>query len=227
MASPRMRRVRIRSSPPSIDLTKTVTAFADFSYYKAELHHGPPAPRAQRPDERQARRPGDRQSLQSLRLPFLQPTGAPNADGTAAPHRCPAHRQHRFRHAAGSRRRNGLHAQTSCAPPAASRASSATRGIGNPPASTIASKAKTSRYPDVRESLLAQALARTDANAYNPFGYTFKVQNGAVVADRPYTNPAAVVDSFSAIYAREATSSIASGDLRVSGRCCRWWGGDI
>eukprot|EP01034_Spumella_vulgaris_P017851 gene17851-22776_t len=29
-------------------------------------------------------------------------------------------------------------------------------------------------YPDVRESLLLQALQRTDANAYNPFGYTFK-----------------------------------------------------
>ncbi len=88
-------------------------------------------------------------------------------------------------------------------------------------------KGEDKAYPDVRESLLAQALARTDANAYNPFGYMFKVQNGAVVADKAYTNPASVVDSFSAVFAREAESSISSGDLRVTGRLLRWWGGDI
>jgi outer membrane receptor protein involved in Fe transport len=47
------------------------------------------------------------------------------------------------------------------------------------------------------------------------------------VADRPYTNPSAVVDSFSAVFARNAESSIASGDLRTSGRLFRWWGGDV
>src|SRR5690606_27164206 len=28
-------------------------------------------------------------------------------------------------------------------------------------------------YPNVRDSLLQAAIARTDASAYNPFGYTF------------------------------------------------------
>ena len=82
-------------------------------------------------------------------------------------------------------------------------------------------------YPDVRESLLQDAFSRTDASAYNPFGYTFKVQNGAVVADQPYTNPAATVDSFADTFARSATSEIVSGDLRTSGRLLTWWGGDI
>lgn len=81
-------------------------------------------------------------------------------------------------------------------------------------------------YPDVRESLLQAAIGRTDANAYNPFGYTFKVQNGAVVANAPYANPQAVVDSFSAVFAREAQSYIASADARASGRLFSWWGGD-
>lgn len=82
-------------------------------------------------------------------------------------------------------------------------------------------------YPDVRESLLQAAIGRTDANAYNPFGYTFRVQNGAVVADAPYTNPQAVVDSFSAVFARQAQSYIASADAKVSGTLFNWWGGDV
>jgi outer membrane receptor protein involved in Fe transport len=82
-------------------------------------------------------------------------------------------------------------------------------------------------YPDVRESKLQQALQRTDATAFNPFGYTFKVQNGAVVADQPYKNPRSVVDSFSEVYARKAWSSIASGDLRATGRLFTLWGGDV
>ncbi len=82
-------------------------------------------------------------------------------------------------------------------------------------------------YPDVRESLLQAAANRSDASAYNPFGYTFKVLNGAVVADAPYRNAQSTVDSFSAIYARLATSYIASGDARASGTLLSWWGGDI
>jgi outer membrane receptor protein involved in Fe transport len=82
-------------------------------------------------------------------------------------------------------------------------------------------------YPDVRESLLQAAIAGTDANAYNPFGYTFKVQNGAVVADAPYMNPQAVVDSFSAVFAREAQADITSADAKVSGTLFSWWGGDV
>ena len=82
-------------------------------------------------------------------------------------------------------------------------------------------------YPDVRESWLQQALAGNGANAYNPFGYTFKVQDGAVVADAPYTNPQSVVDSFSDVFAREAESYIASIDLKASGTLFSWWGGDV
>jgi iron complex outermembrane receptor protein len=82
-------------------------------------------------------------------------------------------------------------------------------------------------YPDVRESLLQAAANRTDASAYNPFGYTFKVLNGAVVPDAPYKNPQSTVDSFSAVYARTAQSSITSADVRASGTVLSWWGGDI
>ncbi|HBN14472.1 MAG TPA: hypothetical protein DD407_05480 [Pseudohongiella sp.] len=82
-------------------------------------------------------------------------------------------------------------------------------------------------YPDVRESLLQNAIGRTDASAYNPFAYTFRVQGDAVVADAPYNNPQATVDSFSDIFAREAQSYIASFDAKTSGTLFSWWGGDV
>ncbi len=85
---------------------------------------------------------------------------------------------------------------------------------------------KDEAFPDVRESLLQAAFDRSDSSAYNPFGYTFRVDNNAVVADQPYTNPQSVVDSFAAVFAREASSYIASADVRASGRVFSWWGGE-
>ncbi len=87
-------------------------------------------------------------------------------------------------------------------------------------------KGRDAAFPDVRESLLQKTLQRTDASAFNPFGYTFKVVGGAVVADKPYTNPASVVDSFAETFARNARSSISSGDLRAAGRLFSFWGID-
>jgi len=69
----------------------------------------------------------------------------------------------------------------------------------------------------IRESLFAAALGRTDKTAYNPFGYTFKVANGAVVADQPYTNPQSVMDTFIEKWWRNGYSAIASGDVRAAG----------
>lgn len=82
-------------------------------------------------------------------------------------------------------------------------------------------------FPNVRESLLQQALLRTDATAFNPFGYTFRVVDGAVVANQPYTNPAAVVDGSSDVFEREGRSTIASGDVRANGTLFSWFGGDV
>jgi iron complex outermembrane recepter protein len=82
-------------------------------------------------------------------------------------------------------------------------------------------------FPDVRESKLQAAIARTNSTAYNPFGYTFRVANGAVVADQPYTNPQSVVDSFAEVYSRSAKSSIASADLRASGTLFKLWDNEV
>ncbi len=76
----------------------------------------------------------------------------------------------------------------------------------------------------IRESAFLNALARTDATAFNPFGYTFRVAGNAVVADRPYTNPKSVLDTFVQVWRRNGYTSIASGDFRVSGPLMRYWG---
>ena len=79
----------------------------------------------------------------------------------------------------------------------------------------------------VRESLLRDALGRTDATAYNPFGYTFKVVGTTVVPDRPYTNPVNVVDSFRTQFRHEGYSALGGVDLRVGGEVAEIWAGSI
>jgi outer membrane receptor protein involved in Fe transport len=81
--------------------------------------------------------------------------------------------------------------------------------------------------PDVRESLLQAAAARTGSDAFNPFGYTFRIADGAVVADQPYTNPQSVIDSFSETYRRKARSILASADFRAGGTLFSWRGMDV
>ena len=79
----------------------------------------------------------------------------------------------------------------------------------------------------VRQSLFDAALLRTDNTAFNPFGYTFKVQGGAVVADKPYTNPDSVMGTFTWPFRRDGRSAIASIDARASGSVYSLWSGDI
>ncbi|HEY6643356.1 TonB-dependent receptor [Povalibacter sp.] len=80
----------------------------------------------------------------------------------------------------------------------------------------------------VRESLFQAALMQTTpSTAYNPFGYTFKVQDGAVVADQPYTNNDAVLDSFTQEWRREGRSELTSFDARIGGSLLSIWSGDI
>jgi outer membrane receptor protein involved in Fe transport len=76
---------------------------------------------------------------------------------------------------------------------------------------------KDNASPDVRESKLAAAIAGANGTYFNPFGYTFRVQDGAVVADQRYSNPQSLVDSFSETYRRTAQSSLASIDARADG----------
>lgn len=78
-----------------------------------------------------------------------------------------------------------------------------------------------------RESLFQKALQRTDSTAFNPFGTTFTVSGGAVVPDKPYTNPASVLDTFVQVWRHDGFSAIGSADARVSGPVFRLWGNPV
>jgi iron complex outermembrane recepter protein len=77
----------------------------------------------------------------------------------------------------------------------------------------------------LRESALLAAAARSDAEAFNPFGYTFRVANGEVVPDAPHTNPANVMNPIYDKLANIGRSSLASVDLRAAGETFSLWSG--
>jgi outer membrane receptor protein involved in Fe transport len=226
MSSPRVRRGNTFLSG-EFDLNPRLTAFADFGYYKSEstMRRQPLALNAPTSDQLAVMAIDNPYNPYGSR--FYHPTGAPNADGS--PRVTGQPRTVSFT----AMTLAGLAAETVTTQADVVRVSAGLKGkLGETwtwETSGFFNEVKgvDEAYPDVRESKLQQALQRTDAGAYNPFGYTFRVQNGAVVADQPYVNPQATVDAFSEVYARNAWSSIASGDLRASGRLLSLWNRDI
>jgi iron complex outermembrane receptor protein len=226
MSSPRVRRGNTFLSG-EFDLSKTITAFADFAYYKSRstMRRQPLALNAPTSDQVAIMAIDNPYNPYGSR--FYSPTGAANADGT--PRLTGQPRTVGFT----AMTLPGLAAETVDTRADVVRLAGGLKGrLGqtwNWESSGFYNRVKgvDEAVPDVRESKLQQALQRTDATAYNPFGYTFRIENNAVVADRPYTNAPAVVDSFSETYARTATSYIASGDLRLSGRLFTLWQRDI
>ena len=226
-ASPRVRRGDAFFSA-ELDLTDSITTFGDFSYYKAvsTMRRQPLALNAPT---------SDRIMVMAVANPFnpygsrfYDVAGAPNTDGSAR--------------LTGTPRTTSITQATiaDLDPETVETNSDAMRvvaglrgGFGDSSWKWESSlfynevNGKDEATPDVRESLLQAAMDRTDATAFNPFGYTFRVLNGAVVADQPYTNPQSVIDSFAAIYRRTARAYIASGDLRANGRLFSWRGMDV
>ncbi len=84
-------------------------------------------------------------------------------------------------------------------------------------------------HDNVRESLLRTALARTDATAFNPFGYTFRIEPGSnlIRLDRPYRNPESVVRGMFDDYIRFARTDLFLWDAKFNGRWLRLLGNDI
>lgn len=73
----------------------------------------------------------------------------------------------------------------------------------------------------IRESRLRAALNRTDATAFNPFPVTFKIVNNLVTVDKPYQNPASVLDPLYDDEDRFGRTQLATWDGRISGRLWR------
>ena len=79
-----------------------------------------------------------------------------------------------------------------------------------------------------RKSLLQQAINQSAAAAaYNPFGYNFAVQGGALVVTAPATSPGTVTSTFRAPFVRDGITKLGSGDFHVSGEMMPLWSGNV
>ncbi len=85
------------------------------------------------------------------------------------------------------------------------------------------SETRDTEHFSVRESLMKQALLRSDATAFNPFGFTFRNAGGLIQIDQPYTNPASVVDPLFDDFMRVSQTELASWDARISGPLVEFW----
>ncbi|MBK6673308.1 MAG: TonB-dependent receptor [Proteobacteria bacterium] len=217
-ASPKVRRGDVFLSA-EFDITDSLTIFGDASYYAAEstMQRQPLAVNGPTTDQAMVM-PVD-SPFNPFGSRYFSPTGAPNADGSLR--------------RAGTPQAIALtqFMIAGLAPESVKTNSDALRlvaGLRGAIADTSWKWESSLFYnevngednasPDVRESLLAAAIAGSGGTYFNPFGYTFRVANNAVVVDQPYTNPQALVDSFSDTYRRTARSYLASADARASGR---------
>ncbi|MEJ0085072.1 MAG: TonB-dependent receptor [Pseudomonadota bacterium] len=209
------------------DLTDDITLFSDLSYYKADslLVRSPLGLNAPAADYL-APMPADN-PYNPYGSRFYDPAGAPNADGTP-------------RIVGTPRAITLVSGPFSTIPEEVSvsgqtwRIVAGARGkfadnwnweVGGVHSYSYAIDRNT---PHVRESLLHEALARTDpATAYNPFGYTFRVDGNQVVADQPHTNSEGTYQSFMQEWRRYGNSTLTSVDARVSGPVLSIWSGDI
>lgn len=158
---------------------------------------------------------------------FYSPTGAPNADGTARLTGTPQSVT------IVSKRFTDIGAETIDIETTAVTATVGLRGDIVPgwtwETGAVYSRAQTKddSLNAVRESALLAQTARTDSSAYNPFGYNFAVQNGAVVATTPYTNPESVTSNFVQKFHQEGRNILGTIDARVNGELWDLGGGPI
>lgn len=210
------------------DLTPDITAFAELGYYTSSstMQRQPLALNAPTSDRLMVMPVDSPYNPYGSR--FFHPTGAPNADGaprlTGAP-RTVSFTQMTIRDLAAEQIKTEADVYRIVAGLRGKIAGTSWDWESSVFYNKVSGE--DNAVPNVRESLLQAAIARTDASAYNPFGYTFRVAGGAVVADRPYVNPQATVDSFAAVFARTAESSIASADLRATGTLFTAWGVEV
>ena len=239
MGSPRTHRENAFSRI-EYDLNDRITAFADISLYKADSTTtrqpiSMNAPTSDLPAPMSVDNPFNPYGSR-----FFSPTGAPNADGTP-------------RLTGTPQQTVMMSGMIKDLPPDRINVSSGSyrfvTGLKGKLTSTwnwevanvYSQYYSTDSAPNsVRESLYQAALMRTgvspqadprfaaEAGAMNPFGYTFKVANGAVVADQVYKNPKSVMDSFVDPYWRQdGRSFLGSIDARASGRLFTLWSGDV
>ncbi len=159
---------------------------------------------------------------------FWSPTGAPNADGTARLTGTPA------AVVITNKRLADLATRTATITDSVYRGVAGLRGklagtwTWEGALLYSAARVTDSEAGADRKSLLQQSINSADpAAAYNPFGYNFAVQGGALVVTGPGTSPASVTSAFRAPFVRDGITKLGSGDVHATGEILPIWGGNI
>ena len=197
-------------------VTERLTAFADYYIYSANSPvHRNPMFSSNSAEGRQRMAAGN--PYNPFGANFYSPTGAPNPDGTTRlvgtpqdifisdyllpgyPRETIDSRSQIYRIATGLR---GKYAQTWNW--------------------DVAGVYSASTHSDIDEHNVyiptyQLALARTDATAYNPFRYTFKVDNGRVVTNQAFSNPQSVLKQMEAPFHQGGFSGLAGVVARADG----------
>ncbi len=202
----------------SFNLTEKLTAYADYYFYRATSAVLRSPMFSTSGSEGKVTMAADN-PYNPFGSRFYHPTGAPNTDGTAR--------------LTGAARTIGISDYTLPDYPTATteatsqiyRVTGGLRGkfgrtwSWNAAAVYGGSSIKEINERNVFIPAYAAALGRTDATAFNPFGHTFKVQNGAVVIDRTYQNSESVLRAMEVPFVNRGFADLttalatASGDL--------------
>ncbi|MDY6949417.1 MAG: TonB-dependent receptor plug domain-containing protein, partial [Pseudomonadota bacterium] len=169
-------------------LTDRVTAFGNLALYRADSTMVRPPVAYGINSDRPLLVPVDN-PYNPFGSRFYSPTGAPNADGSARLTGTPQSVT------IVSKRFTEAGAETIEVETTAITATAGLRGDIAPgwtwESAAVYSRAasKDNSLNAIRESALLAQTARTDASAFNPFGYNFAIQGGQVVPTSPYANP--------------------------------------
>jgi iron complex outermembrane recepter protein len=208
------------------DLTRRITAFADFNYYKSESFVYRDADIYQSSVNGTLLVPAAN-PYNPFGTRFWSPTGAPNADGTPRLVGTPAdvavinHRFWDFGPRGDTVNSTGL------------RALLGLRGnFGDTwswESALMRAEGRTTEHePIQRISLTRAAALRTDpATALNAFGRGYAVQNGALVDTGPLPNSESVKQSVYGAFDRRGLSRLESWDFRASGEMFPLWGDNM
>ena len=208
-------------------LTKELTVFSDFTYYRADSHN-----------EREPSRidsTADNNIAVSQNNPynpfgtrFYSPTGAPNADGTPRLTGAPSDVVIvRFTLPEFGSRRIDVRSESY-------RFVGGLRGTvldkWNWETAFLYAGARTTDIESqaIKESQLRDALARGDSTALNPFRTTFAIGNGAITPTGTlFTNPESVLAPLRGGFYRQGRTSLGSWDARVNGTLFDLPGGPV
>ncbi len=206
-----------------------LTAFGELAYYRADSYNHRDPAGVDGTDDFNIY-VGANNPFNPFGSRFYHPTGAPNADGTPRIVGTPS--DVLIAGGTGVRPREFKAKDISVL-------SQSIRGVAGLRGKTFAdyewesgamySRAWTrdSEANNIRHSRLQQALVRSDNTAFNPFGYTFRNVDGTIQIDRPYTNPASVVDPMVDTFVREGRTELATFDGKLNGTLFEAWGGRV